>query len=426
MLARSPLLSRRALLRGAGTLAGAAAFPRAGRAGAVSGSDRKFIFIFASGGWDPSLVLAEGLDNPALEAEAGAERGVTGGVTYADSEARPSVRAFFEAYHDRAAVINGVLLPTISHEVGYALAMTGLRSGLDPDWATILAAAQADRFAAPAMIVCGPSYPGALGSAVVRCGPAGQLHALLTGRVLGWSDTPLTTLGSSSQSLMDAYVSSRAADRVLRASNTRDAELASAYAAGLERSDALKRADTSLELTSGGSLVEAGQLAVDILAAGLSRCVVLAGPPSFSREWDTHNTNDVLQSALWEDLFAGLLAIHEALDATPGLVGRSLADETVVVVNSEMGRMPTHNAFDGRDHWPYTSMLVTGSGVAGDRVIGGHDERWGGLRVDLETGDISESGAVMTAGTVGAALLRLGDVDPGEWLDDAPLEGLLA
>ena len=99
----------------------------------------------------------------------------------------------------------------------------------------------------------------------------------------------------------------------------------------------------------------------------------------------------------------------------------------VARVISELGRNPRCNNFDGKDHWPFTSVMVSGSGVAGGRVIGGHSDQFEGLPVDFATGETTADGQLMSAGAVGGALLMLGDVDPGDWIDDAePLTALLA
>ena len=48
---------------------------------------------------------------------------------------------------------------------------------------------------------------------------------------------------------------------------------------------------------------------------------------------------------------------REMLDASPGVYAPTLAEETVVVVLSEMGRTPGINGTDGKDHWPWTSAM---------------------------------------------------------------------
>ena len=92
--------------------------------------------------------------------------------------------AFFDADHGRTAVVNGLLVPSVSHEVCNALSMTGRSTGAETDWHTVLGAAQSDRYPAPVMLLTGPSYQGSDGGSVVRCGLEGQLNALANGKML--------------------------------------------------------------------------------------------------------------------------------------------------------------------------------------------------------------------------------------------------
>lgn len=419
--------SRRALLLGGMAGASALALPRRARAGTVSAADRKFIFIFASGGWDDTLTIADMLDQPIVTPESGTERGTAGNLTFVDAVSRPSVRSYYEKYHGRTAIIQGVSFPTISHEVGIYLGLTGKKSGLDPDWPSLISASAADRFAAPTLVVTGPSLPGDRGWVVLRIGPSGQLADLFTEDLSAVSDLTMSPLSKTGRDAIDAYVAARSGARVKSASGARDLLMAERFELARDHAAQVREAGKSLDFGGVSSLAGSASLIGEVLGSGLSRCVMIGGPPSLSRDWDTHFENFTQQSVLWENLFAGLVAINEVLDTTPGEVGATLADETVVVVFSEFGRLPYLNAFEGKDHWPYTSMLVSGSGVAGDQIIGGYGEDYGGKLVDLDSGEVYTKGEALLTSTVGAALLTLGDVDPAEWVDDSePLRALLA
>ena len=87
--------------------------------------------------------------------------------------------------------------------------------------------------------------------------------------------------------------------------------------------------------------------------------------------------------ATWENLFSGLNELMALLHTTPGTSAPTLAEETTVVVMSEMGRTPALNANLGKDHWPFTSVMVIGDGFTGDRVVGGFDAGWMGQSLDL-------------------------------------------
>ena len=191
------------------------------------------------------------------------------------------------------------------------------------------------------------------------------------------------------------------------------------FAEAVERASALKDVQGDVELTPGLGLATQGAAAVDALSSGIARCVTVSAAVS----WDTH-ANNATQSGLFEALFADLGVLMQQLAAAPGTQG-SLADETVVVVMSEMGRTPRFNASQGRDHWPYTSVMMVGPGITGSRMIGGFDDRYYGSTIDA-AGDPSEGGALLTAGGVGATLVELAGGDsaalmPGE----TPILGML-
>lgn len=92
--------------------------------------------------------------------------------------------------------------------------------------------------------------------------------------------------------------------------------------------------------------------------------------------WDTHSENDAGQSPLWERLFSDLGGLVQAVQ---GASSGTLADRTTIVVCSEMGRTPTLNRFGGKDHWPYTSMLLVRSGYSASGTTGGWDQNWYGI-----------------------------------------------
>ena len=84
--------------------------------------------------------------------------------------------------------------------------------------------------------------------------------------------------------------------------------------------------------------------------------------------WDTHSNN-----------FPILRAKLPRLDKTfhalmTDLQDRSLLENTLVVIMSEMGRTPRLNAQGGRDHWTYCySVMLAGAGIRGGMIYGASD-----------------------------------------------------
>ncbi len=121
-------------------------------------------------------------------------------------------------------------------------------------------------------------------------------------------------------------------------------------------------------------LVEAG---VPFVSVFWKEDPKLAGPCKSGGGWDTHGNNfGCLREHLLPEFDRGFSALIEDLH------DRGLLDETLVLVNSEMGRMPRVGdrrsggvKGAGRDHWTHCmSVLLAGGGVRGGQVYGSSDK----------------------------------------------------
>lgn len=420
-------MNRRTFLKSAALTGAALGLPRPARA-SVSGADLKFIFVFNRGGWDPTRVFAAEFDNDNVDMEGAADRATAGELRYADHPDRPSVRAFFEDNHDRMVVFNGLQVRSIAHEICTMISLTGSSSGLLPDWPAILAADQSSRYVLPHLVLGGPSFAGDLSAVVARTGLYGQLDGLLSGDILYWSDANIPGLSPPAQSLVDRYLARRASARARVTRGALDASLSAALSDALGKASAMKDVRYVMAFDGGTTLAEQSAVAADALSMGVSRCVTLGYPSEYSGlGWDTHANNDDDQSPLWEGLFQGLAQLAATLDATPGEQGGTLAEETVVVVLSEMGRTPQLNGLNGKDHWPFTSALLFGAGLNGDRTVGEFDDSYYGRDVDPATGEVADGTQMLSAEALGATLLALGGIDPGPHVSGVEaIEGVIA
>ena len=385
----------------------------------------KFLFVFAQGGWDPTRVFAPSFGLDTVDMEADAEPGTAGGLGFVDHPDRPSVRSFFERHHASSVIVNGVMVRSIAHEICTMIAMTGSSAGNTPDWPAIIAGDMRADFTLPHVVIGGPSFTGDdLGVVVARTGSAGQLDALISGDALGWSNEGIQGPNPASESLTDRYLARRLAARADAAQSAMEARLASDLATSHSRAMELKSYRHVMDFSGGAALVDQAQVAADALSLGLSRCATLSTAGS---NWDTHANNDPQQSLMFENLFGGLGQLMDVLEAAPGTGGGSLAEQTVVIVMSEMGRTPMLNSFAGKDHWPNTSCLLIGPGLTGGRVVGSYDDAFYGRLVDHDSGELHDGGQVVSAESVGAALLELAGMDPSEWVPGAsPLRGILS
>lgn len=382
----------------------------------------KFIFVFAQGGWDATRVFADGFDIPGVSMEAGASRAEIGGISFIDHPSRPSVAQFFSQYYENTLIINGLLVPSIAHEICTMLAMTGTSQGTAPDWASILGEHQRDLYTLPSLVVGGPSFPGPYVEAVARTGVQQQLDHLISGQALTRGDIPVLPLRAPSERIIDRYMLRRANAEAFNARTLHAQRLADGYHASLEKLTDLKDLQFVMDFTGGASLDAQSDVAIDALSLGVSRVVTISAPGN----WDTHGNNDALQTPLWENTFAGLGILMEKLARTPGEYGTSLADETTVVVLSEMGRTPSLNAQNGKDHHPITSCMLVGPSVTGNRTVGGYDSQFFGQPINPNTAELSTSGQVLSAEMLGATLLHLGGIDHTQYVRGvSPLYGIL-
>ncbi|MCA9205314.1 MAG: DUF1501 domain-containing protein, partial [Planctomycetales bacterium] len=86
-------------------------------------------------------------------------------------------------------------------------------------------------------------------------------------------------------------------------------------------------------------------------------------------QFDSHANSDADQMKLIPEFLEGIAyVLHRAEDL-------QIRDKLVVIVQSEMGRTPTYNQGNGKDHWSIGSIMFLGPGIRGNRVIGATDEK---------------------------------------------------
>lgn len=416
-------MNRRRFLQTAscGLLVGTTSLP----AIAATNTEKRFIFVFNPGGWDPTRVFAAEFSNNMVDMESTATTATVGNISFVAHPNRPSVSSFFQNFYHDLLVINGMQVRSIAHEICTLIAMTGNTTDGSPDWTAILAAHAQNAYSLPHLVITGPSFPGKYGANVARSGSNGQLDGLLSGNIMEFIETEQHNLQLSTRAhrnILDSYVvgRGRAFQQKMKVGRAQDlsASFLDAQQAGISLQDYRYMMNFS------GNTMNANiDVAIDALRLGVSRCITLSGPTG----WDSHAQNDETQSGLFENLFEGLGYLKNKLDTTRNLSGVPLAENTIVVVLSEMGRTPQLNATAGKDHWPYTSMLLWGSGIQGNRTIGKFDDYYLGMSIDPQTGDLAESGEILSVEGIGAGLLQLCDIDPTQYIPDTtPLTTILS
>ncbi|MCB9666033.1 MAG: DUF1501 domain-containing protein [Alphaproteobacteria bacterium] len=427
--------TRRALLGGLGAMGGLGLGGLWTARAHAAGADQDLVVVLANGGWDVSYVLdpkpgSPFVDGPELDEEASEPEDVEATSTFGElvvgtnAHKRPVTGDFFARWAHRAVLVRGLWVGSISHDACRARVLTGTPSDGRPDVAAMVGAARAGSVPLPYMDLAGAGYTGELAALTGQSGARNQLRFLLdrSQALFGPDGTPYPRYVAHAQDrpAIDAWLADRAArQEVRRAAGAGATWRLDDAAIARTRASQLREAGPTLAqslASAGSSLAARLGLAADLLQGGLSRTVLVDSGAS----WDTHDDN-AEQHALHEDLFAGLDALMARLQQEGRL------DRTTVVVLSEMTRTPRRNEAGGKDHWPVTSALLLGGGLAGGRVLGGTDARLDAVPVDLRTGLPSPSGTVLRYDHLAAGLLSLLDADPGRWFGGlTPLGGLTA
>lgn len=364
-----------------------------------------FIFIFARGGWDPTMVFEPKVGLPAIDVDPAGAVAEVNGITFLDAPTRDWVKTYFQDYGSITCVLNGVNTRSVSHSVGTEIMMTGSAGVNAPDWGTVIATRKGGDLLLPYMALSGPSFSGTLGRGASS--GSGFLNLLLGGGYNQVRNPPSATIERE----MDAYVERRYAEltRVFM-SEGRNGARGEEMSASVSRWRELKRVkdDLGSEFRGLTSLASEGIA----LATAFERGYAVTGSLSARGSWDSHSNNFAQQSSAFQTTFRDVHAIVTHLQSRNATAGPgTLLDQTTVLVMSEMGRTPKLNSASGKDHWPITSLMAVGGAVRGGRVLGGTDDYQNALKVNYDTGLPDPAGEDITAVNLGAALLQLAGVE---------------
>ena len=119
-------------------------------------------------------------------------------------------------------------------------------------------------------------------------------------------------------------------------------------------------------------------------------------------QFDSHQKNDQDQMKLIPKFLA---SIDYLLRRSEDL---KIREKLVLIIQSEMGRTPTYNKGDGKDHWSIGSIMFLGPGIRGNRVIGATDEKQFAVPLNPKTlRTVSEKGIRVRPEHIHTALREL-------------------
>ena len=412
-------LNRRTFLGSLGALGalGPLSLLSSSRARAATGPANHFVLIFARGGWDPTYVFDPKPDSSYVDTGLGQASAFGNGSLWFD-EGRPNVTEYFERYGSITSVVNGVNVPSIAHPSSTTRMLTGSRSSSKPDIGAMIGHDLGDDSPMPYLDIGGTAYPGPYGADMGFLGARNQLKNLAVpgssyrppdGQMSWGRHFPSEEEAVLVRDFVEGRLQREAAGRAALGHN---AQLHESFMLGLDRGHQLPEFTAFFEdMTTGKSAEAQTQIAVNALSAGVSRAVHMTTDGSF----DTHDDNTE-QIAQFDQTFAGILQLMDLLASTPSRYGGMLIDDTIVMVASEMGRTPLLNGDGGKDHWPFTSCMLAGCGIAGGTIVGESDDTFVGRKVNLETGVPDEGGELLNTEYLLAGVLELFGIDPGRYL----------
>jgi hypothetical protein len=398
-------------------------------------SGRRVITVFAGGGWDVSYCLdpkigLSTVDGPEWDedAENPEDREAVqtfGSIPVAVNDfKRPEVRLFFEKWHSRLAVINGVSVGSIAHSDCTLRMLTGSRSTANADLGAIVGYTHGQGAALPYMDIGGNSFTGELAAYSGRSGYRNQIKMVLdrSNSYVPPTDFPFDypQFRPDEQALARTreFLRGRAQRRwdSLGGAGRNDTQLHNWWESQSRAEHILEYGEqlaASLPFKTQQKFTDQCEVAVDMITGQLCHTVALNSGES----WDTHDGN-AAQHGRYNELFYGLNNLLLLLE------NAGLLEDTVVIVHSEMTRTPKRNSEDGKDHWPVTSALIIGEGLGG-RLLGGTDDKLDALPIDVASGELWDGGAPLRYDELFAGVLQHLDIDPGDWMPNVtPYGGL--
>ena len=350
--------------------------------------------VQAQGGWDPTCFCDPKTNTPGEPiinhwAEETDEVPSAGNLPYAPFADNA---AFFEKYHDRMLVINGIDMETNSHDVGTVNAWTGRGGEAFPTLSAVHAAHHA-----PGMTLACTSFGaytrGATLLPVVDFGYGGDS---ISYQLASIAEPARGYLHASDWQNIQRYH----AMVMTRLKNQAKKDAMPARKRSLARFDASFNGAGGLaafaDALGNSYSTTPWKVAIAAFKAGVAASADLA-----YGGFDTHSDNDGRQA----DRLTGLTS---ALDEVWNLAEEhGLADRLIVVIGSEFGRTNYYNESDGKDHWPIGSLIVMEKHQPWtDRVVAATDPLHFALPVDPQTLEPNRNGNIIYPNEIHKALRR--------------------
>lgn len=462
--------SRRDLMRGVLAVSAAGFASRLGlerlaAAATARATTRRFVFAYFPGGWDQLLFLDPRdteADNRRYDdsnrsttltetryANLDGHNGFTsklvraGNLVFGPATEKPALPApKLSKYYDRIAIVRGINMGTLGHEVGYRYWLTSKfpagNTARGTSVASECAAQMGSTAPLPALSLRVETYNDRYSgqySAMRVDSIDDLLQVLERGKDLLERDAVEEALADYAKSGTSCDVNvydrrgilsrMRAADGT--AHTTLASELAKKFRFVSSDDDAAQKVRAQYGFNKGdaGSPGARAAFAAQAVKQGVAQCVSLV----IGNGTDTHFVGNPNHADALYPGIAALAALIDDLaksDAPPELQkigGKSWLDHTTILAFSEFSRTPLFNQFGGRDHHLSNSCLVAGAGIAGNQIVGASGEVGVGPgRYDFKNRRVATTGGGenILPEHLAATLLASAGLDPWTLRDPKP------
>ncbi len=399
---------------------------------AATNSNPLWIFIQASGGWDPTSFcdpkgyneVDDGSGTMVMESKPMNKSFKKAdiltnaqGVKYAPLRANDGIREynfsdFFENNADDLLVINGIDTQTNGHASGNRYMMSGKLSEGYPALSALIAGITMP--SAPLAFITAGGYD--MTDGVVAGTRLSNMNAM---NELAFVNKQGTNKDGSTINYKDPSVF----ERILKARESRTQRiinkqkldsvkaLAEQYNLAHTGSNELKKLvefipdDIDTHEYKNNPVFSQGRFAMAGYKAGLTASVNIV-----SGGFDTHGNHDANHLPKLARLFKGVdLLKQDAID-------QGIADKVIFVIGSEFGRTPGYNQGNGKDHWSVGSMMFLGKAITKKGVIGGTTDGHTLKKVNSSSLTLDENGISITYAHINKALRKLAGIENNDLL----------
>jgi uncharacterized protein (DUF1501 family) len=405
--------------------------------------DTLWFFFDAAGGWDNTALMDPKGGEPHSAFYGESHIGTVGGIRYAPKDVVADVQDFFQRYGNSLLVVNGIDTQTNSHDVGPRHVWSGnIRTGT-PSLGSLMAAIYEHEagLTLPMAMLSSGGYDYTDG--LIPPGRVGDPNTLI--------DISLPyRVNPRDESSLDRFLPPEVevqirAKQALRSARMQDGNVLPYIRKVMQDLDRARSAEVGFgaiqsefanlpALTTeenANPLIPKARVAVSAMKAGVCLAANLS-----TGGFDTHVDHD--------NLHRDRLQLYlDAVDWTARtLENLGLLNRAVFVMASDFSRTTYNLDVDqpgrGKDHWPITSVMMMGRGIAGGRVVGETDDGSNGdgtyengvrakkVKVQggelVTTGDTDAEGFILRPGHIHDALRELAGFRNHQISEKYPIE----